>query len=664
MAALFSALAASAAAQEIPVSDPRIVLPPGRRLDGALSSDGKTVIAAWNAKRSAEAIFTSRLRSHYRVLDPYGLRIEAPADHYVDQPAVAIGADSTLVAMRFWNRDGHAVAVVRVIDGKLEAQPKIIASGCATPAAASNGATFLVACAGRKSVEVMLLSPQLEVIEKKTIDGAFPRVAANGERYLVTFNDQSPYPNGRTALRGLIVEGQTIGEPFQIAANTEQGAALAAAGDSWAVALKTTAIELCAVKADGSVACREIARSETHSYVSEVVAATDAVIVAWHAERPIRYATPPPLVMYELKLTRVTQNAETAIGTTPDALPADDDSFLFASGEAMRVGRRGLVTYIPLFVSAPAQSLPYMLLPSGDGATAFWSEVTAAGDAMELHATRFTSGGRDPKLLDRVYGRLAHALASDGTNILLSDGRIIDPTGNVVRKIELPAETSLAAWDGQRWIFVTANGVVHRDRETRRVSAASPNALVCAAGNCIFTWVQWAERAAYRIDVRALHIVTGRPLSRARNLLLATDIAEHQVIGAAAAGGAILVTWSNQRSRVIEGRIFDARGRMGETFVLARPVNAGDPLFFKTASGADAFLLSQNAWPMTRLLRIGPSGKVVSTVDVKTDGSVRGLVDLEDRTVVFYERAAPEPPFQTSARGFVQLTPRPPAPHP
>ncbi|HEX2120689.1 MAG TPA: hypothetical protein VHL59_03520, partial [Thermoanaerobaculia bacterium] len=490
---------------------------------------------------------------------------------------------------------------------------------------------------------------------------------ANGERYLLTFNGLTDIPNGRTALRGIVIEGRTIGEPFEIAAGADYKSASTAAGDSWAVALMTDAIQLCAVKVDRAVACREIARPELRSYVSEVVAAPDAFIVAWYSEQPVRLTTPPPQVVYELKLTRVTLTAETELSTKPDAMPADDDTFLFASGEAIRVGRRGVVAYIPLFVNAPSQSAPYALLRSGDGATVFWSEVAAGGDAQELHATRFTRGGRDPKLLDRVYGRHIQPLATDGTNILLDDGRILDPAGEVVRTIELPARTTTAAWDGRRWIFVTSNGVVHRDAETSTVRVGWPRTLACAAENCVLAWIEWADREAYRINVRALQMVAGRPLSRARQLLLATDIAEHQVLGAAAAGGALLVVWSNQRSRVIEGRIFDARGRMGDTRVLARPTHPRDSLFFDTGSGADAFLLAQNAWPVTRLLRIAPSGTVLSTADLKTNGSVRGLADVNDQTVVLYERPAPEPPYETSDRMFVQLTPRtprPPAPHP
>jgi hypothetical protein len=644
-AALLACLASIAGAQELAVSEPRLVLAPGQRLDGALASDGKSNIAAWTDRRTVSAIFASRVRNDGTVLDPYGIRIAPPAGDYVDQAVAAIGDTTMVVAMRAWGQGVDRIAVARVgIDGTLlDPEAKIAGIG-QHPAIASNGATFLLASALAGDVDLLLFSADLEVLARTRVHGGFPRVAANGERYLCTFIDG-------TVARGVIIEHGVAGEPFDIA-TTSQPAVVTSAGDSWAVAFAYTTIQVCAVSAEKNVACRGIAQTETPSFVSDVVSTGDALIVAWSSEAPIRRTLVPPPIAYDFHLTRVTRDAAIELNTTPGAPPADDDVLMFRdAGEAMRVGRTGVVTLIPIALGAPAQTL-YAMLPSGDAAIAFWGELTPRNDAYELHATRFTSDGWDPSFRDRVFGTRVQPLASDGTNILLDDGRLIGPAGAVLAHVELPSETELAAWDGKRWLFV-AKQVLHRGNEALPVRAGYPRRLACTRGACVLGWVDASNMD--HINIAALHVRADRPLSRAKTTIVAKDAGYYQTIGVAAAGDALLVAWPDT-TRMIRGRLFGARGPAGATIPIAPAVHERDPLFFEAGSANGAFVLVQNAWPQMRVVRLTPAGALIDTAELR-NGTARGLGGSNGRTLLFYERAAPEPPYASTNRAFVTFAP-------
>jgi len=625
-----SILGGTAAAQEIPVSEPRVVVAPGYTLDGEFSSDGKSPIAAWNDGRTKSAVFAARMQrdGHLRGI-------------FFSEPAAAMGGDTMLVAASLPGDRRSRIGVARVsADGvPIESEFRVISDDGYRPTVASNGTTFVVAAnTQRRDIELTLLSAKATVLNKWAVPGGAPQVAANGERYLCTFADEKQ-------TRGVILENGVLGEPFVIS-TIPQGALVTAVGDSWATAiLRTDALELCAVAPDKTVACRRISESIAPGYVSDIVATDDAIFVAWYSRSPNQPILVPPPVAYDFHLTRVTGDAFVELSTNPGAPPADDDVVIFRNpGDPVRAGRKGLVTGIPIHRGSPEQDL-YALLPSGDGATAFWGELTPAGDAYELHATRFIDGGIDPNVHDRVFGRAVRPLASDGTNVLLNDGRVIGPAGDVVKTIEIPRNTILAAWDGRQYVLFTP-GAVHRGNERLPVAAAYPSALACSADACVLAWQDSLN------TLRALHLRSDRPLSRARPMRIATDTAHQSSLGIAATRSEVLVAWSDERQRLIRGSIFTRGGQTKKPFTIAPPADKFDLLFFRTGSAADGFLLVQNASTLTRLLRLSGDGVILSATDLQ-NGVARNMLDTGGRTLVLYERNAPEKPWSSGRRGFV-----------
>ena len=584
-----SILGGDAAAQEIPVSEPRVIVAPGYQLDGELSSDGRTPIAAWNSGRTKSAVFAARMQRDGRLRED-GM--------FVSDPAAAMGGDTMLVAASLLGDHRSRIGVMRVsADGvPIDPELRIIIEDGYRPTVASNGTTFVVAAnTQRRDIELTLLSAKATVLNKWAVPGGWPQVAANGERYLCTFADEKQ-------TRGVILENGVLGEPF-VLSTIPQPALVTAVGDSWAAAVfRTDALELCAVTPDKTVACRRISESIAPGYVSDIVATDDAIYVAWHSQSLNQPILVPPPVVYDFHFTRVTGDAFVELSTNPGAPPADDDIVIFRNpGDPIRAGRRGVVTGIQLHRGSPEQDL-YALLPSGEGATAFWGELTPAGDAYELHATRFIDGGIDPNVHDRVLGRAVQPLASDGTNILLNDGRVIGPAGDVVKTIEIPRDTILAAWDGRQYVFF-APGAIHRGSERLPV-AEYLSAAACSADACVFAWQD------HRNAVRALHIRSHRPLSRARPVLITTETA--QSLSVAATRNEVLVAWSDGLQR--RGSIFTRNGQAKKPFTIAMN---------------DA-LVPQN-------------------------GTVRGVLDAGGRTLVLYERNAPEQPWASRRRGFVRV---------
>lgn len=622
---LFVALivvAVATTAQEIAVAPPRVLMQHGARVDGATASDGASCIDSWMSDRTRSALAAMRVRSQE-------LPVAPPAGYYLDEVVAATRGGTTLVAMSVFSSGVSAIAVARVrTDGTaIDGVARVIGTGRG-PAIATNGETFLVAWSTRATADVVVLSPELEVLSRASFPGGWPRVAANGARYFCAFEDH------RTrSVRGVVIDGNAAGEAFDVAKEARLGG-VTAAGDTWAVALFTNALELCGIGADGRAACRAVAEAPYQSYAGDVAAAGEAVVIAWFAERPNRPATVPPPTMYDFRLTRVTAAGATELSTDGTAPGADDDVILFRSpSEPIRVGRQGLVALIPVAFPVAQHEL-YALMKSGSGATAFWAER----ETYALRATHLTASGIDETLWDQVLGARIVPLASDGENVLLSDGRVIDAAGTVVRRVELPEHTQAAAWDGRRWLFVTSEGILHRGGETMRAAVPYRGGLACGTSACVLAWI--SGDGPY--DVRAIRIDSRRPLSRARRLLIARDVGNNQLAGVAAAGDSLLVAWSTPR--VIAGRIFDARGRLGETIAIAQPVRPNDPLFFDLRSGRDTFLLAQNAWPIVRVHRVARSGAVLSSADVHGH-SPRGLVEVDDRVLVFYE---------SDRRAFVQ----------
>jgi hypothetical protein len=643
---LFAIHALPIAAEEIPVAPPRVVLGPGYRIDAAMSSDHRTPIAAWREQRIVSSVFAARLRVEKSVLDPYGARIQVPQGFYVNEITAELGGDTMLVAVRLWKVAEEKIAVARMRpDGtRIDDELSVIAPG-AHPSIASNGKTFLVASSTRTDVYLTLFSADLEVLARATFPGSSARVTANGDRYLCTFLHD-------TRLRGLVFEGTVGGEPFTIAGPAYLSSfAATAAGDGWAVATATQTVDVCAVSADRTVSCRTIARPETRSTINEIATTAEGFIVAWQSEVPNGLISLPPPIMLKLHLTRVTRDGEEELETKPGGPESDDDTIMMVGGEAMRIGRKGVVALVPISESSPKQQM-YALLPSGDGAMAFWGEVAQSLDAMELHATRFTKDGIDAAVHDRVLGRSVQPLASDGTNVLLSDGRIIDPQARVVSTIPMPAEPTLGGWDGRRWVIVTDKGV-HRGEEFLPFLKGYPHHMACHEHGCVMAWLHSTARDPLTMSIEALRIASDLPLKRARRSRIATDIGR-QALGVAAAGESLLVAWSDGSARTLRGRMFDARGRLSPPRTIATAVSATDPLYFHTGGSRKNFFLLQNAWPTMRLLRIAPLGEILSTTDLE-NGSARGVVEIDGRQLVLYDRYAPEPPWNSAVRAFVRF---------
>jgi hypothetical protein len=355
-------------------------------------------------------------------------------------------------------------------------------------------------------------------------------------------------------------------------------------------------------------------------------------------------------VELEPHLTRVTSDAVEELSIEAKAIPADDDALMMISGELTRVGRRGVVGIVPLRAQSPAQS-PQTLLPSGDGAMAFWSELAPALDAQELRVTRFTSTGVDPAVHDRVLGRGVLALASDGTNILLSDGRVIDASARVLRTLTVPPDPVAAAWDGREWLIATGREL-RRGEEVLPIAIGWPAGLACSSSECVLAWAGAAGQPG-ALAVEALRIARDRPLGRARRLRVATDVL-HKTVAVEATRGAILVMWPDSRSRSIFGRVAASGRPLSPPRLLEAVQSATDSTFFDSGSAPGAFLLVHNAWPLMRVLRIDAAGRVTSTA-VLQNGTARGVVQVGTRTLVLYERKAPEPPWSTTERAFARF---------
>jgi hypothetical protein len=152
--------------------------------------------------------------------------------------------------------------------------------------------------------------------------------------------------------------------------------------------------------------------------------------------------------------------------------------------------------------------------------------------------------------------------------------------------------------------------------------------------------------------LRALHLRSDRPLSRARPMRIATDTAHQSSLGIAATRSEVLVAWSDERQRLIRGSIFTRGGQTKKPFTIAPPADKFDLLFFRTGSAADGFLLVQNASTLTRLLRLSGDGVILSATDLQ-NGVARNMLDTGGRTLVLYERNAPEKPWSSGRRGFV-----------